>query len=45
MILEMQELGYILREMKDRQALYLENDFWAPDGNRKRNILMTGGTF
>ena len=26
MILEMWELGYNLREMKDRQALYSEND-------------------
>ena len=33
MILEMWELGYNLREMKDCQALYSENDFWAPVGN------------
>ena len=44
MILEMWELGYNLREMKDRQALYSENDFWAPDGDRTRNLLMTGET-
>ena len=40
--LEMWELGYNLREMKDRQALYSENDFWVPDGDRIRNLLMTG---
>ena len=44
MVLEMWELGYNIREMKDRQALYSENDFWAPDGDQTRNLLMTGGT-
>ena len=28
--------------MKDRQSLYSENDFWAPDGDRTRDLLMTG---
>ena len=44
MILKMWALGYILREMKGRQVLYPENDFWAPDGDRTRNHLMTGET-
>ena len=44
MILEMWELVYILREMKDREALYSVNDFWAPDGDRTRNLMMNGET-
>ena len=32
----------ILRQMNDIQARYSENDFWAPDGDRTRNLLMTG---
>ena len=44
MILEMWKHKYILREMKDRQDLYSENDFWAQDGNLKRSILMTAKT-
>ena len=44
MILEMWELGYNVREMKDRQALYSENDFSAPDGDRTRNLLTTDET-
>ena len=44
MILEVWELGYNLRQMKDGQALYSENDFWAPDGDQTRNLLMTGET-
>ena len=35
MILEMWELGYNLREIKDREALYSENDFWASDHTQK----------
>ena len=32
--------------MNDRQALTYtqKNDFWAPDGDRTRNHLMTGET-
>ena len=45
MILEMWELGYNLREMKDRQAVYSENDFWASDGDLTRNLQMNGETF
>ena len=44
MILEMQEFGYILSEIGDRQALYSENDLWPQEGDRTRNILMTGET-
>ena len=29
--------------MNDLQARYSENDFWAPDGDRTRNLLMTNG--
>ena len=28
----------------DLQAQYSENDFWAPDGDRTRNLMMTGET-
>ena len=31
-----------LREMNDLQTRYSENDFWVPDGDRTRNLLMTG---
>ena len=31
-----------IREIKDRQALYSENDFCVPDRDRTRNLLMTG---
>ena len=44
MILEIWELEYMLRKMTDLQALYSENDFWTPDGDRTRNLLMTGET-
>ena len=44
LILEIWELGYILRQINDLQVLYSENDFWAPDGDRTRNFLMTGET-
>ena len=37
-------LEYNLREMEDRPALYAEIHFWAQDGDRMRNILMTGET-
>ena len=45
MILETKELEYNLREMKDRQVLYSQNDFSAPDGVLTRNFLMTSETF
>ena len=35
---------YFIREMKDHQALYSENDFWAPDRDQTCNLLMTGET-
>ena len=40
----MWEFRYILREMKDRLALYSENDLLAQDVDRSRNILITGET-
>ena len=31
----------ILRQMNDLQAQYSENNFWAPDEDQTRNLLMT----
>ena len=34
----------LLREMNDRQPYTQKKDFWAPDGDRTRNLLMTSET-
>ena len=44
MLLKMSELEYNLREIKGRQHLYSENDFWTKDGDGTTNLLMKGET-
>ena len=43
MILEMWKLGYNLREMKDHQALYWENDFWVSPVIRRLRVRSPSG--
>ena len=44
-ILEIRKLGDILNDRWTIVKLYpQENDFWAPDGNQTRNLMMTRET-
>ena len=44
-ILHVRASRYVCSAVNINQALTSENDFWSPDGDWTRNLLMTGETF